>query len=47
MNDFERDDLKHLLESANGNITHAAEAAGITRVYLQRLLKKHRLQGRG
>ncbi|MBK7864898.1 MAG: sigma 54-interacting transcriptional regulator [Archangiaceae bacterium] len=40
---FERDYLKHLLEAHQGNITHASKAAGITRVYLQRLLKKHAL----
>jgi DNA-binding NtrC family response regulator len=41
---FERDYLERLLKRHAGNITRAAQAAGITRVYLQKLMKKHRLR---
>ncbi|MGC4114026.1 MAG: sigma 54-dependent Fis family transcriptional regulator [Myxococcales bacterium] len=38
---FERDYLVHLLERCGGNVSKAARHAGIDRVYLHRLLKKH------
>jgi DNA-binding NtrC family response regulator len=43
---FERDYLKSLLERCEGRINRAAREAGIDRVYLRRLLKKHTLEGR-
>ena len=42
---FERDYVARLLLAAGGNITRAAQAAGISRVHLQTLLKKHGLKG--
>lgn len=41
MNAFERGFLTDVLERTEGNVTGAAEQAGVRRQYLQRLLKKH------
>jgi two-component system, NtrC family, nitrogen regulation response regulator GlnG len=41
---FEKDYLERLLRRFKGNVTHASAAAGITRVYLQKLMKKHGLR---
>ncbi len=42
---FERDYLKNLLERCGGNISRASREAGIARLYVRKLLKKHGLQG--
>jgi DNA-binding NtrC family response regulator len=42
---FERDYLKGLLERCGGNVSRASREAGIDRVYLRKLLKKHGLHG--
>jgi two-component system nitrogen regulation response regulator GlnG len=42
---FERDYLKGLLERCGGNISRAAREAGIARLYVRKLLKKHGLHG--
>jgi two-component system nitrogen regulation response regulator GlnG len=42
---FERDYLKSLLERCEGNISRAAREAGIARLYVRKLLKKHGLHG--
>ncbi len=44
---FERSYFSALLERTGGNVTAAARAAGLDRVYLHRLLKRHRLPERG
>ncbi len=44
---FEREYLERLLKRFDNNVTHAASAAGITRVYLQKLMKKHGLREPG
>jgi two-component system, NtrC family, nitrogen regulation response regulator GlnG len=41
---FEKDYLAHLLERCGGNVSRAAKEAGIARVYLQRLMRKHKLR---
>jgi DNA-binding NtrC family response regulator len=43
---FERDYLKGLLERCEGNISGASREAGIDRVYLRKLLRKHGLEDR-
>ncbi|HYH98646.1 helix-turn-helix domain-containing protein, partial [Hyalangium sp.] len=40
---FERDYLKSLIERCEGNISRAAREAGIARLYVRKLLKKHGL----
>ena len=42
---FENDYLKALLARCSGNVSQAAREAGIDRVYLHRLLKKHDIGG--
>ncbi len=42
---FERDYIVHLMERCKHNVSRAARQAGIDRVYLHRLLKKHGLGG--
>jgi DNA-binding NtrC family response regulator len=42
---FERDYIVHLMERCKNNVSRAARQAGIDRVYLHRLLKKHGLGG--
>ncbi|WP_224366019.1 sigma 54-interacting transcriptional regulator [Hyalangium versicolor] len=42
---FERDYLKSLLERCGGNISRASREAGIARLYVRKLMKKHGLQG--
>ncbi len=41
---FERAYLKELLEQSGGNMSKAARVAGIDRMYLHRLVQKHRLR---
>jgi DNA-binding NtrC family response regulator len=41
---FEKDYVAHLLERCDGNVSRAAKQAGIARVYLQRLMRKHALR---
>ncbi|KFA86783.1 ATPase AAA [Archangium violaceum Cb vi76] len=43
---FERDYLKGLIERCEGNISRASREAGIDRVYLRKLLRKHGLEDR-
>ena len=38
---FEREYLVHLLKRHGGNVSRAAEEAGIERNYVHRLMKKH------
>jgi transcriptional regulator of acetoin/glycerol metabolism len=40
---FEREYVRGLLSNHDGNISQAARAAGIDRVYLHRLIKKYEL----
>jgi transcriptional regulator of acetoin/glycerol metabolism len=40
---WERDYLAKLIEQCGGNVSLAARRAGIDRVYLHRLMKKHEL----
>lgn len=42
---FERDYLKCLLERCDSNVSRASREAGIARVYLRKLLRKHGLGG--
>ena len=41
---FEKRYVEALLEKHDGNVTRAAEAAGLSRVYLYRLLRRHGLR---
>lgn len=43
LSDFERDYLIDLMARCEGNVTHAAREAGIDRVHLHKLVKKHGL----
>jgi len=38
---FQRDYVSRILETTGGNITHAAENAGMTRAALRRIVNKH------
>jgi DNA-binding NtrC family response regulator len=40
---FERDYLVSLMDRCGGNVSAAARSAGLDRVYLHRLLSKHKL----
>ena len=42
---WEREYVEALLSKAQGNVSLAARQAGIDRVYLHRLMKKHGLGG--
>jgi transcriptional regulator of acetoin/glycerol metabolism len=42
---FTRDYLEAMLSRHNGNITHAAKAAGIARAHLHKLVEKFGLKG--
>ena len=44
---FERDYLRDLLGRCHGNISRAAREAGIDRVHMHRLLRKHGLEDKG
>ncbi|MBK7863414.1 MAG: sigma 54-interacting transcriptional regulator [Archangiaceae bacterium] len=44
---FERDYFERLLKHHDFNVTRAAAAAGITRVYMQKLMKKHGWRSNG
>jgi two-component system nitrogen regulation response regulator GlnG len=41
LSSFERDFVVHLLRTFDGTVAKAARAAGIDRVYLHKLIKKH------
>ena len=41
--EFERAYVRKLLERHSGNVAEAAEAAGVDRTYVYRLIRKHRV----
>lgn len=43
---FERHYVRALLERCGGNISHSARTAGLNRVYLHRLIRRHSLRGK-
>jgi DNA-binding NtrC family response regulator len=45
--DFEREYVLGILRRYNHNVSRAARAAGIDRVYLHRLIKKYDMSSRG
>jgi DNA-binding NtrC family response regulator len=47
MDQFERMYIKDLLSATGGNVTRAAEQAGLSRRYLTRLITRHKLQRSG
>jgi two-component system response regulator GlrR len=44
VNDFEREYVRALLKLHSGNVSEAARAAGLHRVYLHRLISRHQLK---
>lgn len=46
IDEFERNYLGKILDRASGNVSIAAREAGIDRVYLHRLLRKHKIRSR-
>lgn len=45
IDDFERNFIRDLLECNDHNVTQSARSAGMDRVYLHRLMRKHKLKG--
>jgi DNA-binding NtrC family response regulator len=45
LDEFEREYARALLERHGGNVSQAARAAGLNRVYLHRLLRRHGIRG--
>lgn len=43
---FERLYVRALLDRCGGNISHSARTAGLNRVYLHRLIRRHALRGK-
>jgi len=46
-NDFEKNYLQELMQFFDGKVAQAAKAAGVDRVYLYRLLRKHGMKAKG
>lgn len=46
IDDFERDFLTESLKRYDGNVTRAADAIGLGRTVMQRMLKKHNIESR-
>jgi two-component system, NtrC family, response regulator GlrR len=46
-NDFEKNYLNQLMQLFDGKVAQAAKAAGVDRVYLYRLLRKHGMKAKG